>query len=233
MNRFRRNESREFSSRWPAVSAGLLLAAVAVCGTASAADAVKAAAEPRVAAKPAVSAKKSMPASRPCPQHVPEELNPPANATLEFGLDANGVQIYRCAAAPDTKTPVWTLEAPHAVLGAGAPTVIHFAGPTWQALDGSRIKGARLASVPAPDAGSVPWLLLGATPEGEGTFARTTHVQRLATAGGVAPSAGCDAAHIDARVLVPYRSTYFFYRSAEPNEAVRQCHSGPAKTKHN
>jgi hypothetical protein len=229
MRKFGMYESHECRSHWQVTCAGLLLAALAVTNP-SAADDLKAA--PRAVTGAALAAKKSMPASRPCPRHVPEELDPPANATLEFGLDATGVQIYRCAASPDAKVPVWTLEAPHAVLGSGAPSVIHFAGPTWQALDGSKIKGARLASAAAPDAGAVPWLLLSATPEGEGTFARTTHVQRLATAGGVAPTTGCDASHVEARVLVPYRSTYFFYRSAEANEQVRQCHSSATKAKH-
>jgi hypothetical protein len=101
----------------------------------------------------------------------------------------------------------------------------------WQGLDGSQVKGARLASADAPTATAIPWLLLSAAPTGEGTFAQTTHIQRLDTVGGKAPSSGCDASHIGAKVLVPYRANYFFYRSLAAGETVRQCRSKPEKAK--
>jgi hypothetical protein len=163
-----------------------------------------------------------------CPADVPEALSPPANTTLAFALEADGVQIYSCraAATPDS-APAWALEAPHALLGSpGRPEVIHFAGPTWQALDGSLITGARLASAPGPDTTAIPWLLLSATPAAAaGKFSTVSHVQRLNTKGGIAPTTGCDAEHSGARVLVPYTAAYYFYRAAEPRERVRQCGS--------
>jgi hypothetical protein len=172
------------------------------------------------------------PAARllPCPPRVPEALNPPADATLELAWPASGVQIYACARAKPSDAPAWSLEGPHAVLTAGkAVAAIHFAGPIWQALDGSQVKGARLAGADAPDATAVPWLLMSAIASGDGTFARTTHIQRLDTVGGKAPASGCDAAHLGARVLVPYQASYFFYRHASGGEAIHQCRSGSAK----
>lgn len=167
---------------------------------------------------------------RPCPPRIPEALDPPPNATLEQALEADGVQIYACAAGKGGEPPAWALEAPHAVLRTG-PRVqgVHFAGPTWQALDGSQLRGAKLAAADAPDAAAVPWLLLSATPTGDGTFAHVTHIQRLETVGGKAPALGCDAGHLGAKVLVPYRSSYFFYRSAAPGVPVHQCNSGRKK----
>jgi hypothetical protein len=161
---------------------------------------------------------------------VPEALNPPAQSTIALGLPANGVQVYACTSAKPGEAPSWTLEGPHALLSSGDHiAAIHFAGPTWQGLDGSQVKGAKLASADAPAATAIPWLLLSGTATGAGSFAETTHIQRLDTVGGKAPSTGCDPSHVGAKVLVPYRASYFFYRSAAAGEAVRQCHSKPEK----
>jgi hypothetical protein len=166
----------------------------------------------------------------PCPARVPEALNPPADATLELAWPASGVQIYACTQAKPSDAPSWSLEGPHALLTSGkAVAAIHFAGPTWQGLDGSQVKGARLAAADALEGTAVPWLLMSGSPTGEGTFARTTHIQRLDTEGGKAPTSGCDAAHLGAKVLVPYQASYFFYRHANAGEAIHQCRSGSAK----
>jgi hypothetical protein len=167
-----------------------------------------------------------------CPAHVPEAVDPPEGLTIEQGLAANGVQVYVCTASKGGTAPSWQLEGPHAVLSAGQQVVgIHFAGPTWQALDGSSIKASKVASAEAPEADAVPWLLLSGTPTGQGAFALVTHIQRLETAGGKAPDGGCDAGHVGAKVLVPYTSSYFLYRPAAAGEAVRQCRSPAAKKK--
>lgn len=165
---------------------------------------------------------------RPCPPNVPAALDPPATVTLAAGVAANGVQIYVCSAAKPGEAPAWTLEGPHATLSQGSEVVgIHFGGPIWQALDGSSVKGAKLASADAPVATAVPWLLLSGVPSGEGTFGQVTHVQRLETTGGKAPSGGCDASHLGQKVLVPYTSSYFLYRPVRAGEQVRQCRSAP------
>jgi hypothetical protein len=170
------------------------------------------------------------PSSLPCPPKVPEALNPPADATLELAWPASGVQIYACTQPKPSEAPSWTLEGPHAVLTSGkAVAAIHFAGPTWQGLDGSQVKGARGAVADAPVATAVPWLSMSGSASGAGTFAHTTFIQRLDTAGGKAPASGCDAAHLGAKVLVPYQANYFFYRQASGAETVRQCRSRAEK----
>jgi hypothetical protein len=180
-------------------------------------------------AEPAPASTKGKAALHACPAHVPEALNPPADVTLQLALPANGVQIYACTAPKPGEAPAWTLEGPHATLGAGqSPELIHFAGPSWQALDGSVSKGAKLAAADAPDGKAVPWLLLSATPSGAGTLAHVTHIQRLETVGGKAPATGCDAGHVGQKVLVPYRASYYFYAPAAAGEHVKQCRSAAA-----
>jgi hypothetical protein len=150
---------------------------------------------------------------------IPPILAQPSSAVLLFELGARGVQIYACEAKPDDATTfVWTFKAPEAELVNGRGEVVgsHFAGPTWQGEDGSAVVGAVLQRADAPDPGAIPWLLLEAKEHaGSGAFATITHVQRLDTAGGVAPTEGCDAAHAGAEVRVPYVATYaFFYPTA-------------------
>jgi hypothetical protein len=168
----------------------------------------------------------------PCPAHVPEALNPPGEATLALALPADGVQMYACTSAKPGEAPAWALEGPHALLGsAKAVSGIHYAGPIWQGLDGSSVKGAKVASADAPNPGAVPWLAMsGSAAAAAGSFAQVTFIQRLETVGGKAPAAGCDAGHLGAKVLVPYKANYYFYRSRGAGEAQRQCRSERAKT---
>jgi hypothetical protein len=151
-------------------------------------------------------------------KEVPSDLMPPASAAFLFELGARGDQIYTCAPKPeDTATFVWTFKAPQAELFNDRGEVVgtHFAGPTWQGQDGSGVKGEVVARVDAPSKNAIPWLLLKATShDGDGVFSTITHIQRLDTKGGVAPSKGCDADHARDEVRVPYKATYAFYNPA-------------------
>ncbi|MEO8185057.1 MAG: DUF3455 domain-containing protein [Deltaproteobacteria bacterium] len=217
----------------------LALGALGTAATATAAEpaAAKPAATPTAAPGAAAAAPKSTGAKRKshlraCPAHMPAELNPPPDATLELVLPANGVQSYGCAIDKPGEAPDWQPKGPHAMLGEGTNVVgIHFGGPSWQGLDGSTVKGTKIASAPSPDKSAVTWLLLSGVATGQGTFGKITHIQRLETVGGRPPSGGCDASHLDTRVLVPYRSYYYFYRLSEPGEKVQQCRSVPEKHK--
>lgn len=140
----------------------------------------------------------------------------PPNSSLVLKARGKGVQIYECASKPDdARAFAWKLKAPEADLfdDHGEKVVHHFAGPTWQAKDGSSAVGTMMAKADAPDPEAVPWLLLTAVGKGPGLFARVMHVQRLDTSGGKAPATGCDAARAKAKaeVRVPYEATYYFY----------------------
>jgi hypothetical protein len=153
-------------------------------------------------------------------EHVPANLAPPAGSVLLFDLKARGVQIYACAAKPDDPSAfVWTFKAPEADLLNQRGEVVghHFAGPTWQGNDGSAVVGTVLEHADSPDAGAIPWLLLEAKEHtGSGAFATITFIQRLATVGGAAPTAGCDANHAGDEVRQPYEATYAFYYPSAP-----------------
>jgi len=150
-------------------------------------------------------------------KEVPSDLMPPASAVLLFELGARGDQIYTCATKPeDSAAFVWTFKAPRAELFNDRGEVVgsHFAGPTRQGQDGS-VKGAVVARADVPSKNAIPWLLLEVTShDGDGVFSTITHIQRLDTKGGVAPSKGCDADHARDEVRVPYKATYAFYNLA-------------------
>ncbi len=127
-------------------------------------------------------------------------------------LHGEGVQIYTCTQAAGSYG--WRLKAPEAMLAdaAGDAWGRHFAGPSWQANDGSTIVGDPLVTSPAPQAGSIPWLVLTVKSHtGEGLFANVAYVVRSATVGGAAPASGCDEAHAGAETRVDYSATYTFF----------------------
>ena len=74
------------------------------------------------------------------PSLIPESIRPPAGAKLLFTAEGKGVQIYK-SVMEDGKL-VWKFEAPRADLTGAEPNTVwkHFAGPTWEAPDGSKVK---------------------------------------------------------------------------------------------
>jgi hypothetical protein len=152
------------------------------------------------------------------PPSVPAALQPPPDATLMVRYRAQGAQIYTCKATPGAGTAfAWTLKAPDASLTDEGckPVGTHFAGPTWKATaDQSTVVGMKLAEAPAPVAGAVPWLLLKASSTtGQGVMSSVVAVQRVDTAGGVAPADQCSAATVGTEIRVPYSATYYFYKN--------------------
>jgi Protein of unknown function (DUF3455) len=148
---------------------------------------------------------------------VPANLNPPAGQVMYLVVPATGVQIYECAPkAAQAGAYEWSFRAPEAILRDTRQIAIgkHYAGPTWEGNDGSKAVGVVKERDPGPDASAIPWLLLEArTTSGTGIFADAKYVQRVATAGGVAPSTGCGAANVKEVARVPYTATYYFYRA--------------------
>jgi hypothetical protein len=161
------------------------------------------------------------------PQDIPDALQVPAGEVLLLRAYGKGVQIYTCIV--NTESPPATPgifkqpPAPHAILlegdrDEGDLVAIHFAGPTgpnWQALDGSKVVGKKVAQVPSPDPAGVDWLLLEAVAnEGQGLFSQVKHIQRLYTDGGQPPPGGCDP-HTQGQTLVEYSAQYLFYGPAQ------------------
>jgi len=137
---------------------------------------------------------------------VPENLKPEAKESLALIVPAKGVQIYECREAK------WVFVAPEAELfdRAGNKVGTHYAGPHWEAADGSKVIGAVKQRADAPGTGNIPWLLLGTKSVGnEGSFSKVTSIQRVATVGGIAPAGACNQPGGQARV--PYTADYYFF----------------------
>jgi hypothetical protein len=132
-------------------------------------------------------------------------------------LTGTGDQVYTCTA--NGTQFAWTLKGPDAVLtdAKGALVGKHFAGPTWQAQDGSSVVGEAIATSPSPLPNTIPWLVLRAKSRaGSGMMADVAYVVRTNTEGGAAPTTGCDAAHIAAEQRVHYTATYLFFQGPLP-----------------
>jgi Protein of unknown function (DUF3455) len=154
------------------------------------------------------------------PPAIPEALRAPLDEKPFTEARATGMQIYLCTAnKEDTQHFDWVYTAPEANLysPAGAPMGRHYAGPTWQATDGSKVVGEVVARDAGPDPTAVPWLLVHATAtSGNGVFSRTSHIQRIFTSGGKPPAGGCHVTEAGHRLQVPYRATYVFYARGTP-----------------
>ena len=146
---------------------------------------------------------------------VPDKLKPGAYESLAMILPAKGVQIYECRARKDqTGFYEWAFVAPEAELfDAGGNRIgRHYAGPTWESADGSRIVGTLKEHADAPAADAIPWVLLSAKSAGsEGAFSRVTSVQRVSTVGGMAPKGGCSQAAAGTIARINYTAQYLFF----------------------
>jgi hypothetical protein len=143
---------------------------------------------------------------------VPPEIQVPAGNKVFLVGHAVGVQIYSCNGV------AWGFVAPRADLynDHGKLIITHFAGPTWQATDGSRVAGQIAADPVTVDATAIPWLLLSARtfagPDGDRLVA-TTYVQRINTRGGLAPpAADCNQTTAGTVAEVPYTADYYFWK---------------------
>ena len=122
-----------------------------------------------------------------------------------------GVQIYTCNGS------VWSAAVPRANLYGdnGQLIITHFAGPSWQAKDGSKAVGTVVDKVTV-DRTAIPWVLLSATttpgPDGD-RLVDTTFIQRTNTTGGLTPPAAeCNAATAGNVIEVPYTAEYVFWK---------------------
>lgn len=144
----------------------------------------------------------------PPPPSVPDPIQVLDGSKVFLIGHAIGVQIYSCNGTG------WSLVAPRADLfdDQGEIVVTHFAGPTWQAKDGSMVVGHAEASVSA-DPTAIPWVRLSAASTTPGQLGNTTVIQRIATTGGLAPpDADCTAVMAGTVAEVPYTADYYFWK---------------------
>src|SRR5882724_5848086 len=105
---------------------------------------------------------------------VPEPLRVPASAALIKQLHATGVQIYQCQPTKsDPSQFEWAFKQPEATLLTKGGRIFgkHYAGPAWEANDGSKVIGEVVTRSDGPKPNSIPWLLLRAkATSGNGAF---------------------------------------------------------------
>jgi hypothetical protein len=161
----------------------------------------------------------TMPSTLP---QVPKNLQVPNHQTLLFKTTAKGSQIYVCQAkAKNSDIFKWDLKAPTAELFDEKKQHLgsHYAGPTWEANDGSKVVGKVKAKANAPQATAIPWLLLESkSNEGNGLFSGVNWIQRINTKGGKAPKEGCDRAHRESETQSAYTADYYFYGNPSSRE---------------
>lgn len=129
-------------------------------------------------------------------------------ATTVATFQGIGAQVYECKAGADGKL-AWSFREPIATLIQNGKTVgRHYAGPTWEDVDGSLITAKASGNAPGATANDIPSLKLDVqTHKGRGILSKVTVVQRLDTQGGVLKG-DCEKAG-DFR-SVSYTATYVF-----------------------
>lgn len=133
-------------------------------------------------------------------------LAAPAGSTLLLHAFGIGFQVYHWNGTSwGAPTPSATI---YADAGGNGQVATHFAGPSWESNSGSTVVGTVLNRCTV-DPASIQWLSLTAVPSGNGLFAGVTFIQRLNTAGGLAPATAGTTIGQEARV--PYTADYLFY----------------------
>src|SRR5262249_9266839 len=145
----------------------------------------------------------------PCAAQVPAAIAAPGESVVET-FHAEGAQVYECKAGADGKL-AWAFREPiDTLLADGKPVGRHYAGPSWEHMDGSAVVGKAVGNTPGKSAADIPWLKLEVTAQrGNGTLSGVTTVQRINTAGGV-HSGACDKA--GTFHSAPYAADYVFLK---------------------
>jgi len=150
---------------------------------------------------------------------VPSTIAVPDGTAL-VTLHAEGAQIYQCKPDSDGKSAsqvgalTWQFREPIAILIVDGKSVgRHYAGPNWDYVDGSGVKGKVAASVPGATPNDIPWLKLDVVDHrGDGILSNVNAVQRINTNGGVARGPCGSAGNY---LSVPYSADYVFLRKRD------------------
>jgi hypothetical protein len=139
--------------------------------------------------------------------------------TVISSLHAEGAQIYDCK--PDAAGSqsgagalTWQFREPIATLISDGKSVgRHYAGPGWEHVDGSAVKGKVIASAPGATLNDIPSLDIEVIEHrGSGILSAATAVQRIHTKGGVAKGS-CEIA--GSYLNIPYSADYVFLREGK------------------
>lgn len=152
---------------------------------------------------------------------LPEKLQVPEGNKLVGDAFARGVQIYQVQRSEtDPNVFFWINIAPLATLynkpDFTSQVALHFAGPSWEFTKGPN-KGERVVAKRVDgktvDERAIQWLLLKTVDSLSNAENKITYIQRLFTAGGLAPTTVADEAHLGQLDSIPYTARYFFYEA--------------------
>lgn len=148
---------------------------------------------------------------------LPDAVKVPAGHKVVLETVGVGDITYECRDKKDAAGQTeWVFVGPDAkLLDRAGKQVGKYYGPpaTWESADGSKVTGAQLAIAPG-GTGNIPLQLVKANPAtGNGAMTGVTYIQRVATAGGVAPAAPCTPATKGQKQVVQYKSDYIFYKA--------------------
>jgi len=148
---------------------------------------------------------------------LPDAVKAPAGHAVWMETAAAGDITYQCRAKKDMPGQFeWVFVGPDAGLKdrRGQLAARYFGPPaTWESTDGSRLTGTQVA-VASNGNTNITLQLVKANPAaGPGVMQGVSYIQRVATVGGIAPSAPCGAATEAATQRVPYQADYIFYRA--------------------
>jgi hypothetical protein len=140
---------------------------------------------------------------------LPDAIAAPGEAVV-LSVHAEGAQVYECKVGGDGK-PAWAFREPIATLLLGGKTVgRHYAGPSWEHIDGSAVVGKVAGSAPGATPGDIAWLKLDVVSRrGSGVLSDVTTVQRINTQGGKLEGA-CETPGTFRNA--PYSADYVFLR---------------------
>jgi hypothetical protein len=166
----------------------------------------------------ACSGMSSMPAAKFNQDALPAAVKVPAGHRVAMETVGVGEITYECRPKAGTAGAFeWVFVGPKAQLNSrGGQNVGRYFGPpaTWASQDGSAITGTQVAVAPA-GTGNIPMQLVKANPASSmGAMSGVSYIQRVATRGGVAPAASCDATAAGRQEIVRYQADYIFWKAA-------------------
>lgn len=147
---------------------------------------------------------------------LPAAVQVPAGHRVAFETVAAGDITYECRVKKDMADEFeWVFVGPKADLqGRHGEQLGKYYGPpaTWDFNDGSKISGAQLAVAPNGK-GNIPLQLVKTNQAmGSGMAEGISHIQRVATQGGVAPALPCDVGARGNKQVVTYSADYIFWK---------------------
>ena len=149
---------------------------------------------------------------------LPVAVQVPSGHVVAMETVGAGSITYECKTKKDMAGEhEWMFMGPDAKLMDRKGTQVgRYWGPpaTWESNDGSKVTATQVA-VADGGKGNIPLQLVKANPAtGTGAMQNVSHIQRVATRGGVAPAMVCNAANLGQKQVVQYQADYIFWKAA-------------------